>query len=87
MITMVFDSRLKDFIEQIHVGKFSRLLSDRLDSLIGQQLSTTPVDRINHLPIYDIEINDIGNNQIDAHYLLIEGRFLQRKYSQYSFDI
>ncbi len=43
--------------------------------LSESQSSATPVDVINHLRIYDIEINSISNNEIDAHYLLIEGKF------------
>ncbi len=56
-------------------SEFISLDSSVLFILSEQQSSLTPVDIINHLQIHNIEINYIGNDQIDAHYLLIEGKF------------
>jgi hypothetical protein len=77
MIILVFDNKLKHFIElikKLHVGKFANFIQyQRI--LSESQSSATPVDVINHLRIYNIEINSIGTSEIDAHYLLIEGKF------------
>ncbi len=45
-----------------------------------RESSITSVDAINHLQTYNIEVNNIGNNQIDARYLLIDGN-IQQKYT------
>jgi len=34
----------------------------------------TPVDSLDHLPTYTIDIPQVSNQEINLHYILIEGR-------------
>jgi hypothetical protein len=61
--------------KKISRTKFFILFNKKKIIHLDQQLSLTPVDIINHLKIYYIEINYIATNQLDARYLLIEGKF------------
>jgi hypothetical protein len=80
MIIMVFDNKSKHFNEQTRKVLVRNFPSyHQIDFVFifftEQQSSLTPVDVLNHLPIYDIEIDSIGTNQMNTRYLLIEGKF------------
>jgi len=45
-----------------------------------RESSITSVNVVDHLETYNIEVNTIGNNKLDARYLLIDGN-IQQKYT------